>query len=87
MRKSASCGSVESNDCLVTVTESDSTNIKITSIVDAFFHENIKAVITNTLKELNIKNIDVEVNDKGALDYTIKARLVTAIERLVNEND
>ena len=34
------------------------------------------------IKLLNIKNIKVEVVDKGALDYTIKARLITAIERM-----
>jgi citrate lyase gamma subunit len=34
------------------------------------------------LQELNIDKIKVEAVDKGALDYTIKARLITAIERM-----
>ena len=79
--KSATAGSVESNDCLISVSELDHLEINITSIVDAFFHDQIYAVIANTLKELNIKNIKVDCNDKGALDYTIKARLLTALER------
>lgn len=80
--KSAMAGSVESNDCLMIVSESEKTEIVISSIVDAFFHDQIEKVIKDTLAELKIKNIKVECQDKGALDYTIKARLVTALERM-----
>lgn len=75
-------GSVESNDVLITVCESDTLIIDITSIVDAFFHEQIEKVIIDTLNELNIKNVKVTCQDKGALDYTIKARLITAVQRM-----
>ena len=80
--KKAQAGSVESNDALITVSESESLEINITCIVSAFFYDQIYKVITQTLQELNIKNIKVDVVDKGALDYTIKARLITAIERM-----
>ena len=75
-------GSVESNDILITVTESSELVIEIKSIVDAFFHDQIEQVIRDTLKELNINNVKVSCQDKGALDYTIKARLVTALTRM-----
>ena len=75
-------GSVESNDAMITCQESDSLKIEITSIVDAFFHDQILKVITDTLKELNVTNVKVICEDKGALDYTIKARLITAIKRM-----
>lgn len=75
-------GSLESNDALITVTESEKTVIEIESIVYDFFHKQIEKVIIETLKELNIKNLKVVIRDKGALDYTIKARLITAIERM-----
>jgi citrate lyase subunit gamma (acyl carrier protein) len=75
-------GSFSSNDALITVSESDELVIKIESIVDDFFHDQIDKVIRDTLKELNINKIKVEVNDKGALDYTIRARLITAISRM-----
>ena len=75
-------GSVESNDVLITVQPAEELIIEITSIVDAFFHDQIEKVIIDTLNELNIKNIKVTCQDKGALDYTIKARLVTAIARM-----
>ena len=75
-------GSVESNDILITVQQSSELIIEITSIVDAFFHDQIEKVIKDTLEEFNIKNVKVVCQDKGALDYTIKARLITAIERM-----
>jgi citrate lyase subunit gamma (acyl carrier protein) len=80
--KKAQAGSVESNDVLITVSESDTLEISITSIVSAFFYDQIYQVIKSTLAELNINKIKVEAIDKGALDYTIKARLITAIERM-----
>ena len=79
-------GSVESNDILITVQQSSELIIEITSIVDAFFHYQIEKVIRDTLEEFNIKNVKVVCQDKGALDYTIKARLVTALTRMENSN-
>ena len=75
-------GSVESNDCLITVSEANNLEIEITSIVDAFFHDQIEKVIKDTLDELHVTKIKVVCQDKGALDYTIKARLITALERM-----
>lgn len=75
-------GSVESNDIMITVSEANGLIIEIDSIVDAFFHDQIEKVIKDTLSELNISNIKVVCVDKGALDYTIKARLVTALMRM-----
>ena len=78
-------GSLESNDALITVTASDKTEINIKSIVYDFFHEQIKKVIVDTLEELDVKNVSVLCEDKGALDYTIRARLMTALSRMENK--
>ncbi len=78
-------GSLESNDALITVTTSDKTEITIKSIVYDFFHKQIFDVIIKTLDELGIKNVSVLCEDKGALDYTIRARLITALSRMENE--
>lgn len=75
-------GTMESNDCLMTVKDSDKLEIAIESIVYDFFKDQIEAVILDTLKELNIDKVSVLCQDKGALDFTIKARLITAIERM-----
>ncbi len=80
--KIASAGTFESNDCLVTVKEDINLTIDIQSIVYDQFKNQIEKVIQDTLNELNISKIYVSIDDKGALDYTIKARLLTAIKRM-----
>ena len=75
-------GSLESNDALVTVKQGEGISHSIKSIVYDFFKDQIEAVVRNTLAELKIENITVEIEDKGALDYTIRARLMTALERM-----
>lgn len=75
-------GSKESNDCLITIESSTERKIEIKSIVGVFFYDQILEVIENTLKEQGLDNVHVLVEDKGALDYTIKSRLLTAIERM-----
>lgn len=80
--KRAIAGSLESNDVLITVKESNCLNITVKSIVYDFFHQEIEKVIRDTLAELGIDKIDVVCEDKGALDYTIKARLLVAIARM-----
>ena len=82
MAKTGICGTMESNDCLITVTEGKGISIEINSIVYDFFYENILSVIKETLKELGVESVVVRCDDKGALDYTIKARLVTALARM-----
>jgi citrate lyase subunit gamma (acyl carrier protein) len=80
--KYATAGTMESNDCLITVKPHQTVQIVIESIVINQFGQAIEKVIRETLKEANILNIHVHIQDKGALDYTIKARLLTALSRL-----
>lgn len=75
-------GSKESNDCLISIETNDKTVIEINSIVGAFFYNQILKTIEDTLTEQGLKNVKVVIVDKGALDYTIKSRLLTAIERM-----
>lgn len=80
--KFATAGTLESNDCLITVYNSNKNEIKIESIVFEQFGQEIYDVINSYLEKNNIKNILVDIKDKGALNYTILARLETAIKRL-----
>ncbi|TNF08742.1 MAG: citrate lyase acyl carrier protein [Bacillota bacterium] len=80
--KIATAGTLESNDCLMTVQSHQGIKIEIESIVFDQFGDQIEKVIRDTLQELKITNIHVMCKDKGALDYCIKARLITAIQRL-----
>ena len=85
--KKGVAGSIESNDVKITVEESKKQEIKIESIVYEFYGKQIYKTIVDTLEELGIKNIKVLVQDKGALDYTIKSRLITAIERMRDSDE
>ncbi|MBU1094803.1 MAG: citrate lyase acyl carrier protein [Firmicutes bacterium] len=82
----ASAGTFESNDCLITVQEDTQITIEIQSIVYDQFKDQIEKVIRDALSELNITNLYVDCNDKGALDYAIKARLLTAIKRMSDQH-
>ncbi len=80
-------GSLESSDCLITISNSDTLDIIIESVVFEQFGDDIYEVITNTLKEHKIDKIKILCQDKGALDYTIKSRLETAILRRGENNE
>ena len=83
--KKGKAGSKESSDCLVTIKEANKTEILIDSVVGPFFYDQIKNVVEETLKEMNIKDVIVSIEDKGALDYTIKSRLISAIKRMKSD--
>jgi len=76
-----SAGSYESSDCVITVSESQELKVNIESIVFDQFGDQIKNVILDTLLNHNVSNVLVDCKDKGALDYTIKSRLETALKR------
>lgn len=80
--KIATCGTLESNDCLVTVKNHDRLEIVIESIVYDQFKDQIELVIRDVLSQMKVTSLFVHIQDKGALDYAISARLMTAINRL-----
>ncbi len=74
-------GSIESCDCLVTIYKSNENELVLNTEMFAQYGKQIKTVVFELLESYNIKNIKVVIDDKGALDYTIKARLTTALQR------
>jgi len=76
-------GSLESCDVLITVfpQAAGGLDIRIASIVEQQFGEQIRVVIENTLAETSVHDAVIEVRDRGAFDYAIKARLLTALGR------
>ncbi len=79
--KPAMAGSVESNDILIKVSEGNGIVIDLESQFIKQYGEDIKSVILETLKENGVENVYVEAQDKGAIDFTIRARVITAIKR------
>lgn len=86
INKAAKAGTLESNDILIMVApnENSGINLELESIVMKQFGSQIKNVILDKINEMGIKNITITAQDKGALDYTIKARVETAIKRAIS---
>ena len=84
---SAVAGTLESNDILVTISSSTSSSggsansVSLSSIVKNQFGPAIRAVIDQCLEASGLSGVEVTVQDKGALECTIKARMETAIAR------
>ncbi|WP_311481167.1 citrate lyase acyl carrier protein [uncultured Anaerococcus sp.] len=81
IKKNSAAGTLESNDCLIRLEESDSIEIVLNSPVEYEFGDQIRKVVEDVLKEAGINKVRVMIEDKGALDCTIAARLKTAIGR------
>lgn len=83
--KTAQAGTVESMDCLVTVSETDpGTGIALTlaGASVARFSKAMDKSVRETLGQLEIKDLTITVQDNGALDLVLKARVEAAVTRL-----
>ncbi|MCL2322019.1 MAG: citrate lyase acyl carrier protein [Oscillospiraceae bacterium] len=82
--KSSKAGTLESNDILIMVSPNDCGNsLELDSIVKLQFGDHIEKLILNKLKEMQVENVFIKAQDKGALDYTIISRVETAIKRAI----
>lgn len=82
--KPAQAGSVESSDILITLTPAEpgaGISVKLTSPTMQQFGAHIKNLIIKTLVSVGISDVNVQANEKGALDCTIEARVKTAAKR------
>ncbi|OPJ56452.1 citrate lyase acyl carrier protein [Alkalithermobacter paradoxus] len=79
----AMAGTLESSDVSIIVEPNHGEGIilELNSLVEKQYGEQIKSVVLQTLEELKVKNATVKINDKGALDCVIIARLQTAVSR------
>ena len=78
----ASAGTLESSDVLVQIAPSDDgLHIRLDSVVQAQFGDEILAVVREVLNECGVENAHVTVQDRGALDCVIRARVETAVNR------
>ena len=77
----AMAGTLESSDLLVKVSphEGKELEVVITSEVMRQFGAQIRAVVDETLKKLGVTSGQVVIQDKGALDCAIRARVQAAV--------
>ncbi|WP_346915931.1 citrate lyase acyl carrier protein [Clostridium sp.] len=83
INKISKAGTLESNDIYVIImpNEEGGIAIELESMVMKQFGADIEKAIRETLDTLEVKNAIVKAQDKGALDYTIRARVETAVKR------
>lgn len=81
----AVAGTLESSDIYVEVEPSDALELSIESVVLNQFGDEIRATILSVLEELGVKSGKISVQDKGAIDCTIRARVETAVRRAGGE--
>lgn len=76
-------GSLESSDVLITLKPSPKKEliIYVKSDVDHQYGEAIKRVIAETLGKSGVASVVCYAEDKGALDYTLIARVEAAVSR------
>lgn len=84
IKQKASAGTLESSDIYVEIAPADAgagIKLDLTSVVYQQFGPEIEAVIYDTLDQLGVKDAELTVKDRGAVDCTIRARIETAVCR------
>lgn len=77
----ANAGTLESSDALVNVYPSDELKIEVESTVYAQFGRQIEETVRSVVDKFEITSGEFSIDDRGALDCTIKSRVETAILR------
>lgn len=85
--QTAAAGTLESSDVLITIEpeEKGGIEIELEGATAARFGNQIRSVVRETLSELGVASCRVRIQDKGALDCTIRARLSAAALRAAGQ--
>ena len=84
LEKTAQAGTLESSDIMITVApgrQGSGIVIELQSIVMAQYGEDIRLTLEKIVSEQEYTDIYVKALDRGALDCTIRARILTALSR------
>lgn len=89
IKKVGVAGTVESSDINIVIEPSDKKGIEIElkSTVMKQFGRQIKNLIEETLIGEGVESAIVRATDKGAIDFVIKARALTALYRAAEINE
>lgn len=83
--RTAGAGTLESMDCLVTVSEAAPGSgivIELEGSGAGRFRTAMERTVRSVLASLGADDLIVTVSDRGALDVTLEARVETAVRRL-----
>lgn len=81
IERKGQAGTMQSSDLMVIVEPADGLVIEIESTVKKQFEHLIRAKLEQVLAKHGAEDARISVNDRGALDYAIEARLETALRR------
>ena len=73
--------------CLSPAEENSGVQIDIESTLMSMFGEQIRASALAVIEGYGLKDLKLTIRDQGALDYAIRARVQTAVERAVKEGE
>lgn len=85
IQNKAVAGTLESSDAFVTVEPADTLEIELQSVVSRQYGAAIRAAVGQVVEELGVRTGRISVNDRGALDCVIRARVETALRRAGGE--
>ncbi|WP_061707930.1 citrate lyase acyl carrier protein [Pseudenterobacter timonensis] len=87
MKKEALAGTLESSDAMVRIGPSDEPGIQLEleSLVKQQFGAAIELVVRETLASLGVTRARVAIDDKGALDCILRARVQAAALRAAGQ--
>lgn len=80
----AQAGTLESNDIMITVAPGKAATgivLELDSLVMAQYGEAIRQTIAETVAQQGVADLYIKAIDRGALDCTIRARLLAALAR------
>lgn len=81
IRNEASAGAAESADVLVTVRPAETLELRIASTVRLQFGAAIEQTVHSVLRAADVQQGEIAVDDHGALDWILRARLEAALTR------
>ena len=84
IKGTAQAGTVESSDILITLAPGatgSGLQMTLESPMKLQYGDQIQEAVKAALGEFALEDVVADINDKGALDCTIRARVRTAVER------
>lgn len=86
IRKESVAGTVESSDVMVYVSPAASgVSLEVNSSVGKQFDAQIRATVHEVLAQLGVTAVALKLEDRGALDCVLRARLKAALLRATDE--
>ncbi len=90
--RNGQAGTLESGDVMVIVSPRSreagpELELEVHSIVEAQYGDEVRRVVRETLNELGVADARVTIQDRGALDYCIRARVEAAAHRAAACNE